>query len=158
MPIEQIIAQLDEEMSKNNYLGKTAGYITGIVDYEDLEEYINLQKNNIKKQYSNCEFYIDSDYNHKYEAYFSLIDDIENGRLRKVIIYSPFIFEINYMLAEKLISVMEKNNCSLKIIKLEDSCIKNYTSEHFYKGDLHPYKTKTEIGAKKLINYSTELL
>lgn len=158
MGIEQIIAQLDEEMSKNNFLGKTAGYITGLVDYADLEEYLNLQKNNIKERYSNNEFYIDSDCNNKYEAYFNLIDDIENGRLREVIIYSPFIFETNYMFAEKLISVMEKNNCSLKIITLEDSYIKNFALKHFYKGDLHPYKTRTEIGAKKLINYSTELL
>lgn len=158
MGLETILAQLDEEMSRNNILGKSAGYISGLVDYADLEEYINLQKNNIKEQYSHSKFYIDSDYNHKYEAYFNLIDDIENGSLREVIIYSPFIFEANYKLAEKLISVMEKNNCSLKIITLEDSYIKNFALKHFYKGDLHPYKTRTEIGAKKLINYSTELL
>lgn len=137
-----------------------AVYINALVDYADADKYIKLQKetiyDNMGKESENFKFYIDSDWDNRYQFYYKLINDIERGQIREVIIYSPFLFEMISLYASHLISVMKKNNCTLKLIVFKDSFYYQFISKYFYDGNGHSYVWRTEKGAQELVDYHYE--
>jgi len=149
-----------EEVNKKITSNQRAVYINGLVDYADTDKYIKLQKetiyDNMGKESEKFKFYIDSDWTNRYQFYYKLINDIESGQIKEVIIYSPFLFEMIPLYASHLISVMKKNSCSLKIMVFEDSFYDEFISNQFFGENRHSYMWHTEKGAQELIDYHFE--
>lgn len=147
-----------EKVIKEITSNQRAVYINGLIDYADTDKYIKLQKetiyDNMGNESENFKFYIDSDWDNRYQFYYKLINDIESGQIKEVIIYSPFLFEMNYLYASHLVSVMKKNSCALKIIEFEDSLFYEFVSKYFFDGNRHSYMLHTEIGAQELVDYT----
>lgn len=152
------VSQTNREVIRKIASNQKAVYINGLVDYADTDKYIKLQKetiyDNMGNESENFRFYIDSDWDNRYQFYYKLINDIESGQIKEVIIYSPFLFEMISLYASHLISVMKKNNCALKIIVFEDSLFYEFVSNYFFDGNCHSYMWRTEIGAQELVDYS----